>query len=115
MNFQERTKRFNQLMVGWVNYYRLVDMKRRLKDLDQWIRRRIRACIWKRWKRVRSRFKYLKKLGLNADIAWQFANTRKSYWKVSNSPILTYSLTTKRLTNRDYKSFLSQCMKVGLS
>jgi len=115
MNFKMRIKKLNQLMVGWVNYYKLADMKGRLRDLDQWIRRRIRACIWKRWKRVRSRFKYLKRLGLSADIAWQFANTRKSYWKVSNSPILNYSLTTKRLTNRGYKSFLSQYMKVRLS
>jgi len=115
MNFQERMKKLNQLMVGWVNYYRLADMKGRLSNLDSWVRRRIRACTWKRWKRVRSRFKYLKKLGLSVIKAWQFANTRKSYWKVSNSPILTYSLTTKRLTNRGYKSFLSQYMKVRLS
>ena len=74
MNFQENLKKFNQLMVGWVNYYKLADMKGRLRDLDQWIRRRIRACIWKKWKRVRSRFKYLKKLGLSAGKAWQFAN-----------------------------------------
>ena len=65
MNFQENLKKFNQLMVGWVNYYKLADMKGRLRDLDQWIRRRIRTCIWKRWKRVRSRFKYLKKLRLS--------------------------------------------------
>ena len=115
MNFQERMKKLNQLLVGWINYYKLADMKRRLRDLDKWIRRRIRACIWKRWKRVRSRFKYLKKLGISSGKAWQFANTRKSYWRVSNSPILNRTITTQRLIERGYKSFLAQYMKVRLS
>jgi len=115
MNFQKRMKKLNQLMVGWVNYYKLADMKGRLRNLDQWIRRRIRACIWKRWKRVRSRFKYLKKLGLGAWKAWQFANTRKSCWRVSNSQILHVTLTKQRLSNRGYNSFLSQYTKVRLS
>lgn len=115
MNFEVRIKKLNQLMVGWINYYKLADMKRKLRDLDQWIRRRIRACIWKTWKRVRSRFKYLKKLGISPGKAWQFANTRKSYWRVSNSHILNLSITIERLTKRGYNSFLSQYLKVRLS
>ena len=115
MNFEVRIKKLNQLMVGWINYYRLADMKGRLRDLDSWVRRRIRACIWKTWKRVRSRFIFLKKLGISPGKAWQFANTRKSYWKVSNSPILSRTITTQRLTERGYKSFLSQYLKVRLS
>ncbi|MDG2769781.1 reverse transcriptase domain-containing protein, partial [Vibrio parahaemolyticus] len=52
MNFNLRIKKLNEIIVGWVNYFKLADMKSKLLELDQWIRRRLRACIWKTWKRV---------------------------------------------------------------
>ncbi len=115
MNFEYRIKKLNEILVGWVNYYKLADMKNRLKELDEWIRRRLRACIWKTWKKIRTRFKNLKKLGLSKDKAWEYANTRKGYWRISNSPILKVTITNEKLTRRGYKSLSSQYMKVRLS
>lgn len=64
ISFDYRMTKLKQLMVGWINYYKLANMSVKLKALDEWIRRRLRACIWKTWKKVKTRFKNLKKLGI---------------------------------------------------
>lgn len=115
MNFDYRIKKLNEILVGWVNYYKLADMKSRLKTLDEWIRRRLRACIWKTWKRVRTRFKNLRKLGLDKYKAWEFANTRKGHWRISHSPILHLTITNEKLMCRGYKSLSLQYQKIRLS
>ncbi len=63
-------------------------MKIVAKELDEWLRRRIRMCFWKQWKKIKTKHDNLKKLGINENKAWEYANTRKSYWRISNSPIL---------------------------
>lgn len=93
MNFNHRIKKLNEVIVGWVNYFKLADMKNKLKQLDQWIRRRLRFCIWKTWKLVRTRFKNLMKLGVPEYKAWEYSNTGKSYWRISKSPILSKTIT----------------------
>ena len=115
INFDYRIKKLNEIIVGWVNYFKLIDMKRKLEELDQWIRRRLRACIWKTWKSVKTRGRNLIKLGVPGDIAWKFANTRKGYWRISNSHILNKTITNQRLINHGFKSLSSQYIKFGLS
>ncbi len=115
MNFNYRIKKLNEIIVGWVNYFKLADMKSKLLELDQWIRRRLRACIWKTWKKVKTRFQNLMKLGVPRYKAWEFANTRKGYWRISNSPILNKTITNQRLINHGFKSLSSQYEKFRLS
>jgi group II intron reverse transcriptase/maturase len=62
-----------------------------------WIRRRLRACIWKQWKFPNTRYKNLVKLGIDKYKAYKYSNTRKGYWRISNSPILSKILTNKYL------------------
>ena len=50
-------------------------------------------CFWKQWKKTRCRRDNLVRLGINNFKAWEWANTRKGYWRTSNSPILAYTLT----------------------
>jgi len=95
-----RLMKLKQAIQGWVNYFRIADMKTLADNLDKWLRRRIRMVVWKTWKRIRTRFVNLQKLGLDKSKAWQFANTRKGYWRISNSPILSYTLTNKVLEKR---------------
>ena len=115
MNFNYRIKKLNEIVVGWVNYFKLADMKTKLRELDQWIRRRLRAVVWKTWKLVRTRFKNLMKLGVPKGKAWEYANTRKSYWRIAKSPILNKTITNQRLINHGFKSLSSQYEKFGLS
>ncbi|EYR84680.1 hypothetical protein SHLA_252c000010 [Shinella sp. DD12] len=63
-------------------------------------------CIWKEWKKIKTRYKNLVKLGLNIYKAWEYANTRKGYWRISNSPILSRTLTNKHLKKMGLTSIL---------
>ncbi len=92
-------------MVGWTNYYKLADMTNWLSGIDEWMRRRIRSVIWKRWKRVRTRWRYLEKLGISHSNAGMLANSRKGYWRLANSPILNAALTNERLERAGYQFF----------
>ena len=74
--------KLRQIGQGWIQYFKLADMKRLLNEMDCWLRRRIRMRVWKTWKRVRTRYKHLQKLGINKYKAWEWANTRKGYWRV---------------------------------
>lgn len=93
MGNDTRATKLRRYIMGWINYFKLADMKTMLLQTDEWMRRRIRMSYWKQWKRVRTKLKMLKSLGIREQKAWEYANTRKSYWRTSNSPILSKSLT----------------------
>ena len=101
-----RKEALRQYITGWVNYFKLADMKKLLGSVDEWYRRRLRMVIWKQWKRVRTRGRYLMKLGIVKYQAWEFANTRKGYWHTAKSPILNRSATSDRLRQAGYVFFL---------
>jgi group II intron reverse transcriptase/maturase len=92
MGNETRMKKLRSYIMGWINYFKIADMKKLLTDTDEWMRRRIRMVYWKQWKRVRTRFKMLQTFGIDKQKAWEYANTRKGYWRISNSPILAKSL-----------------------
>ncbi|QZT36131.1 group II intron reverse transcriptase/maturase [Halosquirtibacter xylanolyticus] len=97
---------------GWVTYYRLADMKSFLKQVDEWLRRRIRMVIWKCWKRVRTKMKNLMKLGVSKNKAYEYVNTRKKYWRISKSPILQTTITNKNLEKAGYITLSDYYQKV---
>jgi RNA-directed DNA polymerase len=107
--------KLKQFITGWVNYFKLADMKSLLVATDQWLRRRIRMYIWKQWKRVRTRYKMLKKLGLDHNTAFKFACTRKGYWRIANSQILNVTVTNNRLKGAGYTFFSDYYKKVGVN
>lgn len=108
-----RKETLKEYIIGWVNYFKLADMKNLLTQVDEWYRRRIRMIIWKQWKRIRTRFRNLIKLGIVKYKAWEFANTRKSYWRTANSPILNTSITNERLKQAGYIFFTDYYRKVN--
>ena len=79
MTLEQRRNKLNQINIGWINYYGIAKCKGILQQLDKWIRQRLRMGIWKQWKKVKTRYKNLKKLGLNHSQAIKFANTRKGF------------------------------------
>ena len=105
MGIEGRKKRLNQQIRGWTNYFKLADAKGLFKRLDEWLRSRIRMITWKRWKRVRTRFKNLKRAGIDEERAWMWANTRKGYWRTAHSPILTRAISNKFIKRARYLSF----------
>ena len=102
----ERPVKLRRFIMGWINYFKIADMKAMLMKTDEWMRRRIRMIYWKQWKKVRTRFKNLGLLGIEESKAWEFANTRKGFWRISNSPILARSLTNDVLKKLNYINLL---------
>ncbi len=68
-------------------------MKSFIMRLESWLRTKIRTYVWKQWKKVRTRYTNLRKFGIEESKAWQYANTRKGYWRTAHSPILKRTLT----------------------
>jgi len=93
----EWMRRLKLTIIGWVNYYKLADMRTFLQETDKWLRRRIRMVFWKRWKRIGARYNNLRRLGISEDDAKKQANTRKGLWRTANSPILKCALNNDKL------------------
>jgi len=71
----------------------MAKMKNLMRKLDEWLR----MAYWRQWKKVKSKFNNLRKLGIERSKAWEYANTRKGYWRIANSPILARAITNARL------------------
>ena len=102
MGYARRKEVLWQTFRGWLEYFKYADMKTMLKPLDQWYRRRLRMCIWKCWKKVKTRYANLQKCGIPRGKAWEWANTRKGYWHISNSYILARALRNELLMQAGY-------------
>jgi len=94
--------------MGWLGYYSIADMESKIKDLNEWIRRRIRQIYWKQWKKIKTKHDNLVKLGIGSKTAWMWANSRKDYWKISCSQILAMSLTNEYLASVGYDDILER-------
>jgi len=99
-SMDERIMRLNWLIRGWVNYFRLANMKETCRKTDEHTRFRLRMCIWKQWKKPKTRFKALIKLGISKGKAWEWANSRKGYARVANSYIMKRTVTNEILKRK---------------
>ena len=93
---------------GWLGYFGIASMKTTMQEWDGWLRRRFRMYIWKQWKKPRTRVKNLMILGMPEWQAHRNGNTRKGYWAVAGSGILTHTITNKRLAQAGYYSILDR-------
>lgn len=105
ISYEALKLKLKQYVRGWVNYFKLADMKELLKYTDAWMRRRIRMFIWKRCKKTKTRYRLLRQLGYNHQNAIKYANTRKGYWAVAGSQILSCSITDAELRKAGYLFF----------
>lgn len=92
---------------GWLGYFGIASMKSTMQEWDGWLRRRFRCYIWKQWKRPRTRVVNLEKLGMPQWQAYRNGNSRKGYWAVAGSGILTHTITNKRLAAAGYFEILN--------
>ncbi|WP_458646960.1 group II intron reverse transcriptase/maturase [Thermodesulfobium fumaratoxidans] len=79
----QKIKRLNTYLGGWIGYFALSETPSKLEELDGWIRRRLRMCLWKQWKRVRTRYRELRNLKLPEWAVHKLANARKGYWRMA--------------------------------
>ncbi len=107
-----RMMKLKQLIVGWVNYFKIGTMLTICGRLDRNIRFRLRMCIWKNWKKTKTKWKNLIKLGVNKYKAWEWANSRKGYARIARSYILCTTITNKRLEKYGLVSIAEYYKKV---
>lgn len=108
----ERIKRLNWLIRGWVNYFRIGHMKWICGKTDSHTRFRLRMCIWKQWKRPKTRYKALVRLGIKKGKAWEWANSRKGYARVASSFIMHRAVTNDILKRKGLVSLLDHYQSV---
>lgn len=99
-----RIQKINLYLIGWCGYFSLADTKSVFSELDGWIRRRLRMCLWKNWKKPGTKARNLIRLGIPKWKAYEWGNTRKSYWRISNSPILHRTLGNSYWSRQGLKS-----------
>lgn len=112
MSITERFEKLSEVWRGWINNFRLANIHAKLKALDEWLRNRLRYCIWHDWKKPERKRKNLIRLGMDCDRAYAYSRTRMGGWAVAQSPILRTTITLSRLRRRGYESMLSYYRKM---
>ena len=104
-SYEYRKQRLTWYIRGWLHYFKLAGLRNRIKEWDSWLRRRIRMWIWKSWKRVRTRYRNLKKLVSDENRVRMAAFCRKKYWRMANHPTVHEALSDERLLRAGYPTF----------
>ena len=107
-----RALKLTQFIRGWVNYFGMADMKKLLKETDGWLRHKIRAIYWKQWKKVKTKYKELKALGVEQEKAWICANMRNGNWYCSGYFVLQTAFNNKKLRELGYPTFTEFYLKI---
>jgi group II intron reverse transcriptase/maturase len=107
MSFDMRISKLNQVIRGWVNYFKYASINQKLAVIDGWLRNRLRYCIWTDWKKPERKRKNLIRLGVPKGQAYAWSRTRMGGWAVAQSPILITTITLERLHKRGYISMLN--------
>ena len=114
ISLDSRIKKINYVVRGWVNYFRIANMRQRIIDIDQHLRTRIRVIIWKQWKKTLRRYKALRQLGLTHELAFNCANTRKGYYQICKTTYIQFAINKERLRKRGLVFLLDQYEKVHI-
>ncbi|MFV8829999.1 group II intron reverse transcriptase/maturase [Alkalihalobacterium sp. APHAB7] len=107
-----RILKLKQVIFGWVNYFRISNMKKVMTRIDEKLRSRIRVIIWKQWKVPRKQIKSLIKLGIPKEEAKGLTFCRKGYRYIGLSKVVQRALSNKRLKQRGIPSALERYLKV---
>lgn len=107
-SMEVRIQKLNQYLMGWCGYFALADTPNIFKTLESWIRRRLRMCVWKSWKKPGTKVRKLVGLGIPKGKAHEWGNSRKSYWRISKSPILHRALGNSYWSSQGLKSLVSR-------
>jgi len=97
--------RLDEIIRGWVNYFKIANAKSIMEKLDKMIRTRLRISTWRKWKRTRTKVNNLLKLGLEKLQAYMWGNTSKGACRVAHSPILKRALDRQYFRHRGYIGF----------
>ncbi len=106
MSNSYKIEKLNQLIRGWINYFKIGSMKSLCRELDAKIRYRLRMCIWKHWKTPQMRAKNLMRLGVDKDVAWTTAYTGRRIAYICQRRVMNFAINKERLTSFGLVSML---------
>jgi hypothetical protein len=104
--------KLKQVIFGWVNYFRVANMKKVTERIDTKLRSRIRVIIWKQWKVAKKQIKSLIQLGIPEEEAKGLTYCRKGYRFIGLSKVVQRAISNKRLKQRGVPSALEHYLKV---
>ncbi|MCM3619750.1 group II intron reverse transcriptase/maturase [Sutcliffiella horikoshii] len=107
-----RIIKLKQVIIGWVNYFRVSNMKKAMGEIDQKLRSRIRVIIWKQWKVPKKQIKSLIQLGIPKEEAKGLTFCRRGYRFIGLSKVIHRAISNKRLKQRGLPSALEHYLKV---
>lgn len=114
ISLDNRIKKINYVVRGWVNYFRIANMRQKIINIDKHLRTRIRVIIWKQWKKTIRKYKALRKLGLEHELAFGYANTRKGYYQICTTQVIKFAINNEKLRKRGLVFLLDQYEKVHI-
>ena len=100
---------------GWLNYYGIASMKSNMNDINGWLYHRIRMCVWKQWKCVRTRYRNLRVMGVPQDLGWKTANSRRGYWFTTHTVVMNMAMTKERLINSGFYDLTTAYQSVHIN
>jgi group II intron reverse transcriptase/maturase len=98
----ERINNLNTFIRGWTNYFQLTKTERLLKDLDSWVRHRLRMCLFKQWRKPRTRVRNMMKLGATFEESKEY-RCSKRYWYKSKTKTSNVILNNEFFINKGYQ------------
>ncbi|MCG5496059.1 group II intron maturase-specific domain-containing protein [Ectothiorhodospira variabilis] len=114
-NIRRVIEELTPVLRGWASYFSLVDVRRPLEALDQWIRRRLRCVIWRQWKRLRTRRRQLVALGLNEHRAWKSAGNGRGPWWNAGALHMSHALPNGWFAKKGLTSVLETVRRLSRS
>jgi RNA-directed DNA polymerase len=97
VSMEYRYKKLSQYIRGWMNYFGISEYYRPIPEIDQWLRRRMRMCYWKQWRRPRTKIRNLRKLGTSLKAALDVGLSRKGPWRLARTLATQTGMTNKWL------------------
>jgi RNA-directed DNA polymerase len=113
ISMTQRLKELRQYLQGWMGYFAIEQRKSLSRELDKWLRRRLRACYWKQWRKPTARVRKLRQLGVGDEEAYSHGNSRKGPWRMSKTLAVHTALTTQWLTDHGLFSLEDQWNKLA--
>lgn len=108
ISLKERLERLNTYLRGWMGYFRLTQAPSVLEALDEWIRRRLRMCLLKQWKKPATKRRKLVALGIPKEWAQLISRSRKGYWRLANTPQVNKALGLSFWKNQGLMSLVER-------
>lgn len=96
-NIRSVIRELNPIIRGWVGYFRLAEVKGVFGQLDEWVRRKLRCIVWRQWQSRHTRFRELKRLGVDAERAAHGAFNGRGPWWNARQPVMHQAISTKYL------------------